>query len=427
MALPQAAVEHYRTQQQITISTTKRTEELWRGMSENFDLSWSQIAPEMFATVLAGQRQAASTGLTYVGDILAEQGIDAPAVATVNPQRFMGGTRDGRPVETLLHGAVYEAKSAVAAGVGIAEALSTAGTWLQGSVMESVRDANRQAVASGYTVRPKVQGWVRMMNPPSCKFCIMLAGKFYRWNQGFQSHPECDCRHIPSNESVAGDLTVDPYAYFEGLSAKEQDRLFGKRDAQAIRDGGDMYRVVNIRSRGLADDALKNTAGRNRGWQSRKWDAPSKMTIDDIYASAKNRDDAIRLMSNNGFITGEQVAGGNLKGNVPSEFGDLAAGAMGAGGARKGATAAYRKAVASGIRDPLEAATQTAAERRLHSAYLMKQATDRGSNPFGGNSRRNPLDAETKALVERQYKRELDKLADGPDQVRVLAKLLGIL
>jgi len=429
MALPQSAIDHYQQQQVITVQTATAAQQLWRQMGENFDLSWGGIAEDMFATVVAGQTAAAVNGLGYVPAVLAEQGIDAPAEAAVNAQRFAGGTRDGRPLESLLGGAVYQSKAQMLGGKSTAEALRFGGDWLQGVVMDSVRDADRQAVASGITVRPRVTGWVRMLNPPSCKFCITLAGKWFRWNQGFQSHPHCDCRHIPSNESVAEDLTVDPYAYFNSLSEKEQDRLFNKRDAQAIRDGGDIYRVVNIRSRGLSDDALKSSGARS-GWQARRWDTPSKMTIDDIYAaSGGSRSKAIDLMSKNGFITGEQVAGGNLKGNVPSEFGDFAAGALGRGGTRKGATAAYRRAVASGVRDPLEPATQTAAERRLHSAFLSLQAVKRGSNPFAANSLRNPLTPEIRQLVQRQYDRELAKLklASTPDQVRVLARLLGIL
>jgi hypothetical protein len=410
----------------IAVTAAREVGKQWRGMGPDFDLSWLDVGEAVFSTTLAAQTAAAESGLAYVPAVLGDQDIDAPAVAQVNPERFAGGTRDGRPVESLLHGAVYQAKTAVAGGLATREALRQAGGWLQDVVMDAVRDANRQAVAADITTRPRVQGWVRMLNPPSCKFCVTLAGKFFRWNQGFQSHPHCDCRHIPSREAVAGDLTVDPYAYFRSLDQTTQDRLWGKADAQAIRDGGDMYRVVNTRSRGLASDALKNTPGRNRGWQSRKWDTPSKMTIDDVYANARNRDDAIRLMSENGFITGPQTAGGNLRGNTPSEFGDLAAGALGRGGSRKGATAAYREAIRSGVRDPLEPATQTAQERRLHSAHLRMQAVRAGRNPFATNTAREPLTPEIRRIIEREYERQRARIATAPESVRVLARLLGI-
>lgn len=428
MAIPQAAIEHYQQQQAISVATAAEAGRIWRrGMGDNFDLSYTDIAGQLFTTVLAGQRQAAQSGIDYVPVVLAETAQDAPAAVRVNPARFEGTTDDGRPLENLLQGAVYKSKSVVATGAPSRAALAAGGDWLQGAVLDSVRTANRQAVAAEITARPAIMGWVRMLNPPSCKFCIVLAGKWFRWNQGFQSHTDCDCRHIPSSEALAGDMTTDPYAMFRSLAPKEQDRLFGKADAQALRDGADIYRVVNVRSRGLADSALKRTSGRNRGWQSRRWDSPSEMTIDDIYLRARNRDEAIELMSENGFITGEQIAGGNLRGNAPSEFGDLAAGALGRGGTRKGATLAYRNAIKTGVRNPLEPATQTAGERKLHTAFLRLKAVQRGSNPFAANSLRNPLTPELKALVERDYRRQIDKLDEAPEQVRVLARLLGIL
>lgn len=419
MALPQSAVDHYRQQQAISVSTAQQVQSLWRQMGPNFDLSWSGIAPDVFAVAVAGQTAAAVGGLDYVPVVLDEQGITAPSVADVDPTRFAGGTRDGRPLESLLAGAVYESKAQVAQGLDTAGALRAGGMWLSNAVLDAVRDANRQAVASGYTVRPKVQGWVRMLNPPSCKFCVTLAGKYFRWNQGFQSHRLCDCKHIPTDESVAGDLTIDPYKYFHSLPQVDQNRLFGKNDAEALRNGADIYRVVNIRSRGLADGAMKRTPGHNRGWQSRRWDTPSKMTIDDIFTAATGRDDAIRLMEDNGFITGPQTAGGNLRGNIGTGY----AGQLGRGGTRKGATAAYQKALATGQRDLLEPATQTAAERRLHSAFLIKQAADAGRNPFAATA----LTSAGKKLADDMYRREVAKLDVASTSVRELAKLLHIL
>lgn len=303
MVLPATAVEHYRQQQAIAVAAARQVDRVWRsGMNINFDASWSGIAANIFAIVVAAQLDAAASGVAYVPAVLNELGVDGSSVAEVNPARFMGGTRDGRPLESLLIGSVYESKRQVGLGVPPAGALANGGSWLQGVVLDTVRDANRQAVGGSIITRRKTVGWVRMVNPPSCRFCITLAGKWYRWNQGFRAHRSCDCRHIPAPEKVAGDLTVDPRAYFGSLSAREQDRTFGKSDAQAIRDGADIFRVVNVRSRGLSDDAMKNTPGRNMGWQARRWNSPSLMTVDDVYRSATSRPAAVELLRTNGFI-----------------------------------------------------------------------------------------------------------------------------
>ncbi len=60
--------------------------------------------------------------------------------------------------------------------------------------------------------------------------------------------------HIPAVEDVADDLTTDPDAYFHSLSSADQDRYFGKAEAEAIRQGADIGQVVNARrgARGLS-------------------------------------------------------------------------------------------------------------------------------------------------------------------------------
>lgn len=426
--IPAAAVTHYRQQQAIAVAAAAKVDQIWRlGMADDFDLAWSRIAGPIFATVVAAQQTAAATGLAYVPQVLAEQGLDAAAVAEIDPARFAGGTSEGQPVEYLLGAAPIKAKTSMKVAQSTSIALTAGAQWIQTITLDAVRDANRDAVASAMTVRPDVSGWVRMLNPPSCKFCVVLAGKFYRWNAGFQRHPHCDCRHIPGRESTLGDARVDPYAYFRSLDKTAQDRLFGTNDAQAIRDGGDIFRVVNTRLRGLS-----KTTGR-AGWQARRYGTPSKLTIDDVYAAAgDDREKAIQLMRDNGFITGDQNAAGNILGSLEDTLG---AGKLGRGGTRVGATRAYRTALATGVRNPLEPATQTAAEARFHTAVLMKQAVERGSNPFAANSLRNPLTPEIRSTVERNYRQQVAALeadpatgrAAAPEQVRVLARLLGII
>lgn len=431
MTLPEAAVAHYQDQQIIAASAGAAAADMWATMGADFEASYSAFAGELFATTIDAQQRAATNGIAFVPDVLDEQGIDATQLATINPARFQGGTADGRPLETLLHGAVYTTKEQVGQGASVAGALEVGGKWLQRTVLDVIRDADRQAVQGSLATTKTVTTWTRMLNPPSCRFCMMLAGKVYRWNEGFQAHRSCDCRHVPTVESRAGDLTVDPYKYFHSLDKSAQDRLLGQANAQAVRDGADIYRVVNPTiSRNGARRGLANP----NSWQARRWGSPSENTVDDVYrAAGGDRAKALHLLEQNGYITGNQVVGGNLIGGAPGgQFGDLSAGALGRGGTRKGATKAYRKAVASGVRDPLEPATQTAAERRLNSAFLRKQAVDRGSNPFAVNSARSPLTPAIRDLVNRDYERQIALITDEDNnggersQLATLAQRLGI-
>ncbi len=247
-----------------------------------------------------------------------------------------------------------------------------------------------------------------MLNPPSCKRCIILAGKWFRWNEGFLRHPRCDCRHIPASENIAGDFTTDPYQAFHALTPEQQEKEFGKIEARAIRDGADIYRVVNLQARGLGTAR----AGRLYG-------TPTRVTIDDIYRTAGTRTNAIRLMTENGYITGPQVPGGNVVG-FREGFGQF-----GRGGTRVAASTSVFDARVSGIRDRLNRYTMTAAERRLYDAHSMRQTVLESRNPFSTSGR--PLTEADFALAERMYRKQLADLGNQPQQVRDLARLLGMI
>lgn len=356
---------------------------------------------------------AAQGGIDYLPRVLAETKQTA-AVGAVSAAAFTGWSREGVPIEAALHGAVRNAKQAVAAGHTPSGALLAGHRSLMRVVPSLVADADRGAVHVGLTTT-KVAGYVRMLSGGACRDCIVLAGKWYRWNEGFQRHPHCKCRHIPASEDVAGDVATDPYRAFFGMSAEDQDRLFGKEDAQAIRDGADIFRVVNTRKRGLPTvKAYK----------------PPRLTIDEVYTQAGgSRSRAVQLLTEQGYI----LPGGQQRAGVIG-YGDLrldaqgahyfGAGSLGRGGTRVGATAAHRQAAASGVRDPLNRYTQTAAERRLNDAVLAADAVADGRNPYGTHK----LTDAARDRAARELQNEIDKLRAGsqPRQVCKLADLLGV-
>lgn len=237
----------------------------------SFDASWSEISGVMLLTVLQSQEQAASLAAEFVPAALGGLNLDDEPEGEVVPESLVGFAGDGRPVESLLVGAKVAAKNAVAKGATESTALASGGKWLDLAVRTLLSDTGRAAESIGVAARPKV-GYVRMLNPPSCSRCVVLAGKFYRYKAGFRRHPGCDCRHIPSRESVAGDLTVDPDRYFKSLSKEAQDSAFGVAGAQAIRDGADITQVVNVR-RGMST-AQTNLAG---------WIPKGRLTTQSVY------------------------------------------------------------------------------------------------------------------------------------------------
>ena len=218
----------------------------WRRMGPDFDQSYYQLEPTLLAVVRTAQERLAAGAGEYIPTVLDEQGIKSVPFARVSSLPLIGVAGDGRPVDSLLYGAVTGAKTAVGNGSASFAALRSSGQWLTSTVGTLLSDTARQSEALHSGVRP-VTGYVRMLNAPSCSRCVVLAGKFYRKNAGFARHPRCDCRHIPSTESLAGDMTVDPVAYFDSLTKAEQDKTFGTAGGEALRSGANMGQVVNAR------------------------------------------------------------------------------------------------------------------------------------------------------------------------------------
>lgn len=315
MVLPAATADHYRQQQRLTAEVVVAARRAWgRLESADFDRRWETVRARLAALLAAGQVAAAQSSDRYVSEVLDELSIEAPASGEVNARAFGVSASDGRPTVSLLDGAMVAAKRGASLDVGRA--------WLEMAVQTQLADASRGATGVAIAARPDVGGYVRMLNPPSCSRCAVQAGKFFRWNAGFLRHPRCDCRHIPANEDIAGDLTTDPKVYFDSLSEADQDAIFTKSGAQAIRDGADVGQVVNSR-RGMfrAGDVRATREGTTtRGFAGRRIGGPTDRTLrpgrsrsattvtavrpmpEQIYAEARDREHAIELLQRFGFL-----------------------------------------------------------------------------------------------------------------------------
>lgn len=324
-ALPPAASEYAAVQRRESRRAVARALVLWRQVGADFDPGWVRIAPMLLAGVEESQSRVAAGALAYIPDVLEDTGQARAAAAFAAPSTgpLIGVAGDGRPLDSLLYGAVTHSRERVAAGAGVAQALRSGGAWLTQAVSTVLSDTGRQGESLGMGVRP-VAGYVRMLNPPSCSRCVILAGRWYPKSAGFQRHPRCDCRHIPSAESVGSDLTVNPQAYIDSLTDAEQDAVLGKAGADAVRSGADLNQVVNAR-RGMRPaqvggrnvlittesttrrgDAYRYLGGggtdvRRAGQRVRSASRPRLMP-ETIAQIATNRDDYLRLLRVNGYL-----------------------------------------------------------------------------------------------------------------------------
>ena len=419
--LPEAASRQYEVQQGISTTTAGAVAKLWSGMGDDFDASWARIRPELVDVLGRGQAATAARAVTYTDDVLSELDQAAPPVGVLNPAAFAGSAPDGRPVGTLLDGAPLRAKAAVAAGAEPGEGLAIAGRWLTMVTLTTLADTRRDVYAADLVQRPLITGYTRMLNPPSCSRCIILAGRWYRWNEGFRRHPRCDCQHIPAREQVAGDARTDPYATFLGMAPGEQEKVFGRSEARAIREGADIYKVVNQQVRKLPT---------------------SNSVVDQIYRTAGTRTNAVRMLRARGFILDRGQVPRPLAPGVRTDAQILAAG-RGRGAVTVGGRtittgrAARFDAARTGERDILRRSTMTAAERRLYDAHYRLEYALRtgnvprsiGPSPADLYANAIPATPERIAQLRQSLALEVSDLLSPhtPESVRRLARALGLL
>lgn len=355
--------------------------------------TWEPLLPTVTVAVTSAQISAAESSLVSYRDMAVKTGQYRLPRAFVDPDSVAGESSDGGDLEAALYVPAIRAKQAISAGAAPAPAMRAVQSEFRMLVGSLVADSGRKA-ATALNATRFTGGYVRMLNPPSCSRCAILAGRWFRWNDGFQRHPQCDCVHIPAK---SGDwardegFVSDPYEYFESLSEADQARLFGKSNARAIRDGADIFQVENAK-RGVAIDGQTTTASTSRRGIYRGRGA--RLTPDAIYRTAGTRTNALKMLEEYGYVLpGGQDPQGVLRGQREG-FSQ-----MGRGGKRAGARWAVEEARRTGVRHPMSRATMTAAERRRLDAGLRWDAVREGRNPYGAG----PLTDQIRAQVERDY------------------------
>lgn len=426
--IPESCRRQYEIQQRIAALTASALGRLGRRIGSDFDAGWALVRPQALSVLQLGRAATVHAALSYTSAVLAETDQAGAPYGALLPGAFLEAEPNGTRVGTTLDAAPVKAKVAVERGATLSQAQLATGSWMTSVGLTMLADTRRDVYQADIVQRPRVGGYVRMLNPPSCNRCVILAGKRFLWNSGFQRHPRCDCIHIPASEALAGDLTTDPYAYFNSLSREMQDKTFGKIEAQAIRDGGDIYRVVNFGKGGLG------TAGGNR-----RFGTPYKRTLEDIYTRPGSRKFIIENLEYHGWITGPQTAGGNILGNDPWARIVQAGRGRGTytvgGQSVKTARASRYDAATSGTRDPLNRSTMTAAERRLYDAHYRATWAKAGYHPntIGPNSADRglglrPITSAEAARAAENLRKELARLTgDRPAEKSVLelARILG--
>lgn len=422
MWVSDAAQLHYRDvarEEAILLAAGRKA---WRQVDRGYPVeSWRRIVDQQFFAVVAAQQtEVALFGSEFSASVLADQGLWVAPSGFVDPRGFAGVNPLGGNLQGQLLEPAYQAERLVSGGMSPTKALSQAENMLFMQLVSTLASTGQAAASADIATRHGV-GYVRAVHGSACDRCIILAGKFYRWNQGFKRHPNCRCVHEATTKPLSAGMFDDPYEAFNALSKEEQDRRWGESNAKAIREGADIYQVTNAQ-RGMTKTRMFTTEGTARGRMAgRLKPGQRRLTPEAIYKQAgNNRVKARELLTEHGYLLpGGQVAGGSLRGRVQG-FGQ-----MGKGGKAKAARNAVLDANATGVRDPRNRYTMTAAERRLYDAETRYRMVLEGKNPFASPGFGNtpdpyglglntvgagpgaPLTPQIAAMVERDYRRWL--------------------
>jgi hypothetical protein len=274
-----------------------------------------EVVASLVPDIAVAQTHAARLGAEAMSQAIGDVAGDL----TVVPEAFAGYASSGAPLVDELVKPLIGTYIDLAAAVPMDQALSRGMDSMDRILVTLTHDAARGAESVEMTAK-RVTYYIRGLEPGACGRCILLSGKHYKVNAGFHRHDNCRCFHIPgaviyddANGTATDDTQVpftnvhpeSPRSVFEGMTEAEQNASFGKANAQAIRDGADIGRVVNATgskagmSTTITDRygrRLKvTTIGARKGKTRLVPESIMKIAGDD-------RDEAVRLLKLNGYL-----------------------------------------------------------------------------------------------------------------------------
>ena len=372
----------------------KAADKTWKGVDpRRVRDSWNRTNVDFITLFAALQTRAASDAIDSSTLMLAEQDDYVRPDGIANPMAFgTGFAPSGIDLESYFSIPVTRTLQAIKSGVGESDAMQIGRATLRQMSTQALEDTSVSAMGVSITQRAGV-GYVRVESPDCCPRCAILAGKYFRHSQNFLRHPKCHGTTIPCkgrDKAEKQGWITDPMDRFNRMSEAEQDRVFGHADAQAIRDGADIYQVVNAH-RGMrpvvrGNISMTTSEGTSRyGWSRmiRKYEYGQKqrrrLTPEGIYSFNLPREQTIELLKREGYILPDK-----WRERVPE---------------LRRSQWLHNNDYRQGRHEEL-----TAAQKRLLNARLRYEAALDGRNPYQSGK---PVTPDVLAKAENSYRRWL--------------------
>lgn len=319
------ATQHQQAVESFALAAAEVAGQMWTQVDpDRIFESWAQQVPELTAVVSGAQLGAARMADGYTDEALAGQDLDTASDGAVNPPGFAGHASDGSGLIGLLTNPAVVTLLTIADAVDVSRALGVGRARLDTIVRTQVTDAGRLADQASLVAHQSATGYVRVTDGNPCARCLLLAGKTYRWNQGFQRHPRCACTHVPTLIAHPRWRSLDPRSLYDEMTPRQRlDAGFTLSDQRALAMGGDLNQIVNARHRPGALFTAGGTRLTREGTTRRGFfggfdigpdgalrrrppgPIPARLTTDEIYRIARSREEAIALLTQNRYLIPE--------------------------------------------------------------------------------------------------------------------------
>jgi DNA-binding phage protein len=222
-------------------------------------------------------------------------------------------------------------KQRIGQGQRIADVITQERLHMAVLVRTQVADAGRMAQQAAIAATPRARGYIRVVHLPACTRCIILAGRFYRYSDGFFRHPNCDCTMDPVAVGSGFVTGADPRELLEQMRASHPQYLrksMSEGDLKALEHGADLNQVINAHrgmttaagpgrqvqvttegttKRGFAGQRLIREAGAKRGTGRYSTARTPRLTPAQVFEEASlgswSRDEVVRQLKRFGYIT----------------------------------------------------------------------------------------------------------------------------
>jgi hypothetical protein len=234
--------------------------------------AWAQLDPEALDATHAEWVAATATtteaiqhaGLQltagYLAAFLTSEMRRPTTPPPINPARYAGRARDGRPLTDTLAATLIAVKTALTDGTPVTDALAAGATRATRLVSSEAIAAPRAALADEIHADPRISGW-RRVTAGGCGACLAAASETHGDDEPLPVHDGCRCTAEPV---VAG--TPDHFPRPTGrqlldhMTVDEQDALLGAEKAQLLRSGAiDLSDLISRSPMVAIDDQITET------------------------------------------------------------------------------------------------------------------------------------------------------------------------